>query len=189
MSSQNSENTQNNNDSFEQEENLYCLTQNDSGRILGAVASKMRNQRDIKDYNIQQLRITAEPLLECMLKHNYDKKDTHESIYKYLNRSFTSVWSSTQFMCGTKCIEAERVRKKGKKKGETYKYWGRPDKIDKSGLPVYVATKKKDTEKPPYFNKRYLCKDLKICKNKHVKNKDFKKQLDGNNNILQYFNY
>ena len=97
MSSQSSENTQTNvcskkldNNSFEQEGNLYCLTQNDSGRILGAVASKMRNQRDIKDYNFQQLRITAHPLLECMLKHNYDKQDTHESIYNYLRRSFTA---------------------------------------------------------------------------------------------------
>ena len=72
---------------------------------------------------------------------------------------------------------------------DIYKYWGRPEKTDKLGLPVYVATKKKDTEKPPYFCKRYLCKDLKICKNKHVKNKDFQKQLHENNNILQYFDY
>jgi hypothetical protein len=177
------------NGSVKEDLNHGAKAKGHSGRILGAVASKMRYQRDIKDYNIEQLKITATPLLECMLKHNNNKKDTYEIIYKYLNRSFTSVWSSTEFMCGTKCIEAEKVRKTGKKKGESYKYWGRPDKEDRAGLPAYEATIKKDTENPPYFKKRYLCKDLKIGMNKQIKNKDFQKQLDGNNAILQYFNY
>jgi hypothetical protein len=156
-------------------------------RLIAGVAKKMRQQRDIKDYNIQQLKLTAEPLLKYMIEHNYNNREAHPDIYKYLNRSFTAVWSLTEFMCGSKCIVAERPRKSGKKKGAFYTYWGRPDKEDKDGYPVYVCSKKDNNA--PYFKKRYLCKDLKIGLNKYCKNIEFKQQLTGNNVILQYFQY